>query len=147
MAVRGVRGAVIATSDSPEAILSSTRELLLEILAANPTLQPEDIASVFFTVTPDLHAAHPAQAARGLGWVEVPLMCAQEIPVPNGLPRCIRILLHWNTPLSQHEIQHIYLGEAASLRPDLRPEALESPYTRRLSYDARNACQCHPETD
>lgn len=131
MTVRGVRGAAIAAADDPEAILSATRELLEAILSANPTLQPEDIASVLFTVTPDLQSVYPAQAARGLGWEEVPLMCAQEIPVPEGLARCIRVLLHWNTETPQCDIQHVYLGEAASLRPDLSPAALESSLSRR----------------
>jgi chorismate mutase len=131
MSVRGVRGAAIAAEDSREAILSSTSELLQAILAANPSLHPEDIASVIFTVTPDLQSVYPAQAARDLGWEDVPLICAQEIPVPGGLARCIRILLHWNTALPQREIQHIYLGEAASLRPDLSSDALESSLSRR----------------
>ena len=119
MAVRGIRGATVASWDHPEAILSATRDLLSAILEANPTLRPEDLASAFFTVTDDLSAVHPAQAARQIGWVEVPLMCSREIPVPGSLPRCIRVLLHWNTEISQQEVRHVYLGQAASLRPDL----------------------------
>lgn len=119
MTTRGIRGAVTAESDQPEAILSATRRLLEAILAANPSLRPEDLASAWFTASPDLVSAYPAAAARQLGWTRVPLMCAQEIPVPGALPRCIRVLLHWNTILGQNEIRHIYLGEAASLRPDL----------------------------
>jgi chorismate mutase len=119
MAMRGIRGAISVPRDHPEAISAATRELLCSILAANPGLRPEDLASVFFTVTEDLHSAYPALAARELGWGSVPLMCAQEIPVPNSLPRCIRVLLHWNTDLAQEEIRHVYLGEAISLRPDL----------------------------
>jgi chorismate mutase len=119
MSVRGIRGAAVAESDQTEAILKTTRGLLQAILAANPTLQPEDIASALFTVTGDLTSAYPARAAREIGWTEVPLMCAMEIPVPGSLPHCIRVLLHWNTGLSQNQIQHVYLGAAASLRPDL----------------------------
>jgi chorismate mutase len=78
-----------------------------------------DLASAFFTVTEDLHSAYPSQAARELGWQHVPLICSREIPVPGGLPRCIRVLLHWNTDLPQHAIRHVYLGGAAELRPDL----------------------------
>ncbi len=117
--MRGIRGAISVPRDLPEAISAATRELLCSILAANPGLRPEDLASVFFTVTEDLHSAYPALAARELGWGSVPLMCAQEIPVPNSLPRCIRVLLHWNTDLPQSEIRHVYLGEAVTLRPDL----------------------------
>lgn len=120
MAIRGVRGATTAESDSPEAILVATRELLMAILERNPSLRPEDLASAWFTTTHDLCAVHPAKAARQLGWVNVPLMCALEIPVPGSLPRCIRVLLHWNTEKSQQEINHVYLGQATSLRPDLQ---------------------------
>ena len=121
MSVRGVRGATTVDHDQAEEILPATRELLQAILQANPTLQPEDLASVIFTTTPDLRSVHPARAARELGWSEVPLMCAQEIPVPGGLPLCIRVLLHWNTELPQSAIQHIYLQEAVRLRPDIHP--------------------------
>jgi chorismate mutase len=119
MAVRGVRGAAVAERDEPQEILAATRALLEAILAANPALQTEDIASALFTVTHDLSSVYPARAARELGWHEVPLMCALEIPVPGSLTRCIRVLLHWNTDLPQNHIQHVYLGAAASLRPDL----------------------------
>jgi chorismate mutase len=119
MSVRGIRGAAVAESDHPEAILETTRGLLEAILAANPTLQAEDMVSILFTVTGDLTSAYPARAAREMGWTEVPLMCALEIPVPGSLPRCVRVLLHWNTHLPQNQIQHVYLGAAASLRPDL----------------------------
>jgi chorismate mutase len=119
MPIRGVRGATVASRDEPEVILTATRELLGALLVANPLLQLEELASAFFTVTGDLTAVHPAKAARQLGWEQVPLMCALEIPVPGSLPRCIRVLLHWNTDLPQSAIQHVYLGAAASLRPDL----------------------------
>jgi len=119
MPIRGVRGATVASTNQPEAILLATRELLEAILAANHTLAPDDIASALFTVTADLSAAYPAEAARLLGWAETPLMCAREIPVPGSLPLCIRVLIHWNTELPQSAIQPIYLREAAQLRPDL----------------------------
>ena len=122
MPVRGVRGAITVSSDDYEAILSATRELLSNILNANPTLQSEDIASGLFTTTEDLRSAYPAQAAREMGWTHVPLICSREIPVPGSLPLCIRVLLQWNTDLPQHRIRHIYLGAAAALRPDLHGE-------------------------
>ena len=118
MSTRGIRGAVNSEADTPEAILAATRELLQAILSANPGLETEDIGSVFFTVTDDLSAVHPALAARQLSWTDVPLMCAREIPVPGSLPRTIRVLLHWNTELPQEAIRHVYLGAAAALRPD-----------------------------
>ena len=119
MFLRGVRGAITVEHDQPEEILAATGELLAVILQANPTLAPGDLASAIFTVTGDLCSVYPAKAARQMGWTEVPLMCALEIPVPGGLQRCIRVLLHWNTDLPQQTIHHIYLKEAASLRPDL----------------------------
>ena len=82
-------------------------------------LKAEDIASVLFTVTDDLHSAFPATAARQIGWDMVPLMDAREIAVPNSLERVIRVLILWNTDLRQSEIQHVYLGAAAQLRPDI----------------------------
>ena len=119
MAIRGVRGATVAERDNPEEVLSATRQLLTAILDANPALDPSDLASAIFTVTADLCSTYPARAARQLGWENVPLMCAQEIPVPGSLARCIRVLLHWNTDLPQSEVHHVYLNLATSLRPDL----------------------------
>ncbi len=119
MTVRGVRGAIVAEVDQADTILSATRALLAAILEANPTMKTEHLASALFTVTEDLGAAYPAQAAREMGWNHVPLICSREIPVPGGLPRCIRVLLLWNTELPQNAIRHVYLGAAAELRPDL----------------------------
>lgn len=118
MSMRGIRGAITVDVDRSEAVLAATRELLEGILKANPTLQPEDVASVIFTLTQDLHSAYPARAAREMGWNLVPLLCANEISVPDGLPRCIRVLIHWNTDLSAEAVCHVYLRQAVSLRPD-----------------------------
>src|SRR3990170_8095455 len=85
MPVRGVRGATSVTQDQPDEILAATRELLLAIEQANPSLKAEDLASALFTVSDDLHSVYPAQAARQLGWDQVPLLCAGEIAVPNQL--------------------------------------------------------------
>jgi chorismate mutase len=119
MPVRGIRGATVAPVDQAEAVLAATRELVAAIQSANPSLQPADVASAIFTVTADLQSAYPAQAARQMGWDRVPLMCAREIPVPGSLARCIRVLVHWNTDLPQEAVRPVYLGAAASLRPDL----------------------------
>ena len=82
-------------------------------------MEAGDIASAIFTVTDDLVSTFPAQAAREMGWSLVPMLCAREIPVTNSLPRVIRVLVHWNTEVPQNEITHIYLRDAAKLRPDL----------------------------
>ncbi len=119
MNLRGIRGATTVERDDPDEILAATRELLTALCEANPSLESADLASAMFTLTPDLHAVHPARAAREMGWDQVPLMCAVEIAVPGSLPRCIRVLLHWNTDLPQAAVHHVYLHTAAILRPDL----------------------------
>jgi chorismate mutase len=119
MYCRGIRGATTVDANEVDAILSATRELLEAIVFANG-LQASDVASAFFTTTPDLDAAFPAQAARELGWRETALMCSHEMNVPDALPKCIRVLIHWNTDKRQDEIVHVYLRTAATLRSDRR---------------------------
>ena len=119
MPCRGVRGATTVEANSVAELLGATRQLLVQMVTAND-IESADVASVFFTATPDLTAAFPAQAARDLGWHQVPLLDAQEILVPGSLTRCVRVLVHWNTSKSQEEVRHIYLGEAVRLRPDLQ---------------------------
>ncbi len=118
MTTRGVRGAVTVAFNDAEEILCATRELLEAVCAANPIVS-QDIAAALFTTTDDLDAAFPATAARELGWTSVPLLDAREVAVPGSLPRCIRLLLLWNTEIPQSEIVHVYLREARRLRPDL----------------------------
>lgn len=115
---RGVRGATTVALDDRNQILTATRQLLGLMIRRND-LDSKDVASAIFTVTKDLSAEFPAVAARQLGWIEVPLLCGYELSVPNSLPRCIRILIHWNTNKSQSEIQHVYIHGAKELRPDL----------------------------
>ncbi len=116
-AVRGIRGATTVEVDEKEAIISATEELLEEVVRQNE-FDPDDIASVVFTVTNDLRATFPAEAARKRGWLMVPMLCATEIPVPGSLPMCIRVLIHVNTEKRQHEIRHVYQRRAVKLRPD-----------------------------
>jgi chorismate mutase len=118
MAVRGIRGAVIAEANTELEILAATERLLVQIIQANPEIDADQVGSIYFTVTPDLNAAFPALAVRRFGWIQVPMLCAQEVPVPGSLERCIRILIHWNTHLTQAQVQHVYLGAARVLRPD-----------------------------
>lgn len=118
MACRGIRGATTVEINDPEAIRAATRELLERIVAAND-IAPQDIACVIFTATPDLDAAYPAHAAREMGWASTPLLCMQEMAVAGSLPRCIRVLVLWNTDLPADRVRHVYLGEARTLRPDL----------------------------
>lgn len=120
MYVRGIRGATTAEENTRESIVAATRELLKEIIRLNEMKTFEDIASAFFTTTPDLNATFPAEAAREIGMNQVPLLCASEINVPGRLQKCVRVLLHVNTDKKQCEINHVYLREAKSLRPDVR---------------------------
>lgn len=119
MTIRGIRGATTVEADQPDLILEATRELLEAILEANIGMHPDDIASVFFTVTKDLVSTFPPQGARQMGWGLVPMICANEIPVPGSLPRVIRVLVHWNTEKGQSAVTHVYLRDAVKLRPDL----------------------------
>jgi len=116
---RGIRGATTVTRNEETEILQETAVLLKEIVARNE-IEPEDICSVWITMTADLDATFPARAIRVLkGWELVPLMCSTEIPVKGSLPMCIRFLIQVNTNKSQREMKHVYLNEAKSLRPDL----------------------------
>ena len=117
MPVRGIRGATVAAADTSEAIRAATRELMLALIEANG-LVAEDIASVIFTLTPDLTAEAPARAARELGWSEAALMCMAEMNAAGGLERCIRVLIHWNSDRRPNESHHVYLHAAGQLRPD-----------------------------
>ena len=134
MRCRGLRGATTAADNSAEAILAATRELLERLVARN-ALDVADIASAFFTLTDDLDAAYPALAARALGWNEVALLCAREIPVPGSVVRCIRVLLHINTTKGQADLHPIYLREAVTLRPDVAdtPPSATMPAVERVA--------------
>lgn len=117
--MRGLRGAITVMNNHEDEILNATSDLIKEIFYENPLLKTQDISYALFTVTEDLDAAFPAKAARDMGWIQVPLLCAREIPVPNSLPLCIRLLIHWNTELPQNEINHVYLKEAKILLEEI----------------------------
>ena len=114
----GVRGATTADANTSEEILKATRQLLALMIRQNGIRQ-EDVASVIFTTTTDLDAEFPALAARQLNWLSVALMCAHELDVPGSLRRCVRILLHWNTDKPADDVVHVYIKDAAGLRPDI----------------------------
>lgn len=119
MPVRGIRGAISVEANDKAEILDATRELLTTILERNHITEYDEIVSAVFTTTTDLTACFPAEAARKIGMSQVPLLCASEIAVEGGMPRCIRILLHINTDAKQADMVHVYLREAANLRPDV----------------------------
>jgi chorismate mutase len=115
---RAIRGATTVERDTPDQIRHATRELL-ETIATHNGVSSADVISAIFTVTSDLTSEFPAHAARELGWLDVPLLCTLEIPVPGSLPKCIRVLLHVESTLPRAEIRHVYLHDARALRPDL----------------------------
>jgi chorismate mutase len=115
--LRALRGAITVRANEADAILSATEELVHEVIARN-AIAPEDMVSCIFTCTDDLNAEFPAVAARNLGLSRVPLLCAREMHVPGSLPRVIRILLHYYADPAEAP-NHVYLGEAVSLRRDL----------------------------
>jgi chorismate mutase len=116
--VRGLRGASTCDENTPEQINEVTQELLVEMLERNG-VSHDDVISVLFTTTPDLTASFPATAARGVGFGDVPLLCASEIAVPGSMPLTVRVLMHAYTERAREELRHVYLRRATSLRDDL----------------------------
>ena len=116
--MKAIRGAHTAQANTAEAIRSCTLELLQAIMEENG-LQAENIINATFTATKDLDAAYPAKFARELpGWEQVPLFCVQEMYVEGSLPSCIRVMLLTEQD-NKAAVQHVYLGGAVGLRPDL----------------------------
>ena len=118
MPMRAIRGAVQLDVDDRDHLLASVDELIREILAQNE-LEHDDLISMVFTATPDLHSEFPALAARQLGIGDVPLLCAQELDIEGAMPRVIRVLVHAETERAKAEVRHVYLRGAAALRRDL----------------------------
>ena len=122
MTVRGIRGAITVSENTINDIIEDTKVLLTKMIAENDIDQTE-IVSIFFSITKDLNATFPAKAARELGLHDTPLLCLNELDVPNSLEKVIRILMHVNSLKKQTEMKHIYLKEAIKLRPDLSKDS------------------------
>ena len=116
--VRGVRGSTSCSKDTPEQITEATQELLAAMMERN-ALEHDDVISIVFTTTTDLTSAFPATGARGIGFGDIPLLCASEIDVPNSKQHCIRVLMHIYTTRARADVRHVYLRDAQSLRDDL----------------------------
>ena len=117
-AVRALRGATTVETDAEEQILERTITLLEAMLERNG-VDHDDLISIVFTATDDIHASFPAVAARKIGLGDVPLLCARELDIVDGTPRCIRVLMHLTTERSRSELRHVYLEGAKGLRDDL----------------------------
>ncbi|MDE0895920.1 MAG: chorismate mutase [Planctomycetota bacterium] len=111
---RGVRGATVVQNDTAEGVVEACAELFTLMMQSN-NIASADIAAVVFTATTDLVAAFPAQAAEIAGFEQVPRICAQEIDVPGGLAKCLRILVLWNTSVAPQNITHSYTNGAEAL--------------------------------
>ena len=118
MAVRAIRGATRLSADDPLEMTEAVIELISALLDRNE-IDGDDLISVIFTATPDLVSMFPAAAARGLGLGDVPLLCAQEIPVAGALTRVVRVLAHVTMDRPRSQVTHVYLRGAEVLRLDL----------------------------
>ena len=116
--VRAIRGATRVTSDIASEVDAATIEMVKEMLTRN-SVNHEDLVSIFFTCTPDIHSRFPAASARELGLGDVPLICAVELDIADSLPLTIRAMITFHSDLSLSEIQHIYLRGAEVLRRDI----------------------------
>jgi chorismate mutase len=119
MRVLAIRGATCLQLDDPAEMTEATQELLAAMLSRN-AIGEDSVISILFTGTPDLHCAFPAAAARGIGFNNVPLMCAQEMEVPGALERVVRVMMHVEVDKVRSEIEHVFLRGAQVLRADLK---------------------------
>jgi chorismate mutase len=117
-AVRALRGATTVDSDEADQVRARTVALLQEMVERNG-IDHDDIISVLFTATDDIHSIFPAAAARDIGFGDIPLICARELDIVGSAPLCIRVLMHLSTSLSRSELRHVYLEGASGLRDDL----------------------------
>ena len=113
-----LRGATTLDADERDHLLERVRELLTRMFRTND-VGHDDLISILFTATPDVHSAFPPLAARQMGLGDVPLMCAQELDIDGAKPRCIRVMAHINSTRSRSELHHVYLHDARDLRDDL----------------------------
>ncbi len=117
-AVRAIRGATTLDLDDEEHMVERVRELLASILERN-NLDHDALISILFTATDDINSAFPALAARRAGFGDIPLICARELEIDGGTPKCVRVMMHVNSPVERSEIRHVYLEGARGLRDDL----------------------------
>jgi chorismate mutase len=117
-AVRALRGATTIDADTPEQITERVLALIDQLFERNGLVH-DDIISILFTATDDIHSMFPAFPARKAGLGDVPLICARELDIVGGTPRCIRVMLHVATERPRGELHHVYLEGARGLNDDL----------------------------
>ena len=118
MSTKGLRGATTLEADSRDEIIVKTKELLGAMIERND-IHKDDLVTIIFTATSDIHGAFPAAAAREMGFGDVPLICAQELEIVDSTPLCVRILALIDTEKKRSELRHVYLHGAKGLRDDL----------------------------
>jgi len=118
-AVRALRGATTIDADTADDVRARTIALLEQMIERNG-VDHDDIISVLFTATDDIHSMFPASAARDIGFGDIPLICARELDITGATPFCIRVLMHLSTSRSRSELRHVYLEGASGLRDDLQ---------------------------
>jgi chorismate mutase len=117
-AVRALRGATTIEVDTEEQVGERTRTLVTAMLERNGVTK-DQLISILFTATGDIHSVFPATAARSLGLGDVPLICARELDIVGATPRCIRVMIHLETDRARTDLHHVYLEGARGLRDDL----------------------------
>ena len=117
-AVRALRAVTTVDRDEPEHITERVVAMLQQVFERND-VDHDDIISILFTTTSDIHSMYPPTAARTMGLGDVPLIGAQEIDVIGGTGKCIRVMLHITTDRARNELHHVYLEGARGLRDDL----------------------------
>ncbi len=105
-------------SDTSEQVSERVQTLVTGMLARNQ-VSKDDLISIVFTATDDIHSMFPAAAARAIGFGDVPLLCARELAVDGGTAHCIRVLMHVNVDKTRDQLHHVYLEGARGLRDDL----------------------------
>ena len=118
--VRAIRGATTIDADTREQMIERVTALLADMFSRNH-VDLDDVISIFFTATEDLQCMFPAEAARTMGLSDIPLMCARELAITGAMPRCVRVMAQVESNHARSSVEHIYHGEARSLRPDIGP--------------------------
>ncbi len=116
--MRALRGATTVDADTPEQLNERVQALLVRMLERNEVTK-DDLISIVFTATDDIHSMFPAAAARAIGFGDVPLLCARELDIDGGTAHCIRVLMHVNVDKTRDQLHHVYLEGARGLRDDL----------------------------